>query len=261
MINLEFYNRIKKIIIFLLFNISLIASPLRVGVSDEFNIQLLNFIKKENPDLDFEIIKKESYENLNKLLKNKEIDVNLFQTLDYLKYSNIRSDISLVSIVKTYIEPLGIYSKRHNSIKEIENFSVFAIPSDFPNQKRSLLMLEKLGIIELNHSEEKLITDNIIKNPFQIIIFPIPKQFLGKCIKETDYVILDVKDAYQWGFIPLKDAVYLEEFNPKYVNVVVTREKLKNNKKVRKFAEIMKSSKVRLFILNKYGDNVKIYSE
>lgn len=258
MINLKKSAFIQRISLFCLLSLTLFSAPLKIGVSSKFNIELVKFIMKQDKTLDIELVKYENEKNLNKDLLNKKIDINIFQTLDYLNSYNDLNKSSIESIGSTYIEPMGIYSDKHGSIKNMTAEDIIAIPNDLSNEKRSLIFLEKMGLIELDHRKQITI-DGILSNPFQVKIVGVENSMLPRFLEVADYVILNGGMAFNVGYIPKIDSLFLEDFNKTYINIVAVREKMPENKKVIRFSKLLNSKETKIFILRKYGNNISFF--
>ena len=258
MINLKKSAFIQRISLFCLLSLTLFSAPLKIGVSSDFNVELVKSIMKQDKTLDIELIKYENEKFLNRDLLEKKIDINIFQTLDYLNSYNDLNESTIESIGETYIEPMGIYSDKRSSIKSMVAGDVIAIPNDPSNKKRSLIFLEKMGLIELDHKKQITI-DGILSNPFQIEIASVETSILPRFLEVADYVILNAGMAFDIGYIPKIDSLFLEDFNKKYINIVAVREKMLKNKKVVRFSKLIKSKETKIFILEKYGNNVSFF--
>ncbi len=258
MINLKKSTFIQKISLFLLLSLSLFSASLKVGVSSDFDFELVKFIMEQDQTLDVEVVRYENEKNLNGDLLNKKTDVNIFQTLDYLNSYNELNSSSIISIGETYTEPMGIYSQKYNSIKSMAAGAVIAVPEDPSNKKRALIFLEEMGLIKLDY-EKKITIEGILFNPFEIQIVGVPASVLPRFLEVVDYVILNGRTAFSVGYTPLKDSLFLEGFNKKYINVIASREKMIKNKKIIRFSKLAKSKETKLFILEKYGNNVSFF--
>ena len=258
MINLKKLVLIRKISLFLLLNLSLFSAPLKVGVSSNFNFELVKFIMEQDRTLDIELVRYENNKNLNRDLLNKKIDVNIFQTLDYLNTYNKLNDSSIISIEETYVEPMGIYSETNNSIKSIVAGAVIAVPGDPSNEKRALIFLEKMGLVKLDY-EKNITIKEILSNPFKIEIVGVETSILPRFLEVADYVILNGGTAFSVGYTPQIDSLFLEDFNKKYINIIAAREKMIKNKKIIQFSKLAKSKETKLFILEKFGNNISFF--
>ncbi|MCK5779414.1 MAG: hypothetical protein KAH04_00215 [Psychrilyobacter sp.] len=247
---------ILKISLFLIFSISIYSSPLRIGVTSNFNSETVKFINNLDTTLEIEIIYYNNYEIMNSDLLDKKIDITMFQTLDFLEEYNKKNKTNLLPLVEMYVESMGIYSLKHNSIKGVSHGSTIIIPEDTSNQKRALEFLETMGLIKLNPIRTKTAIRNIISNPFNLEIVAVASNLMTRYLEVADYVVLNGEIATNEGYNPEKDSLALENFYKKYINVLVTREKFIEDREVVKFSELLKSKETKLFILMKYGNNI-----
>ena len=67
----------------------------------------------------------------------------------YLADYNVSAGEDLVPIGSTAIYPLGLYSLKYDSVKDIPAGETVAVPNDASNQARALLVLQSAGLIEL----------------------------------------------------------------------------------------------------------------
>ena len=258
MINLKKSAFMQRISLFFLLSVSLLSAPLKIGVSSDFNAQLVNFIMEQDKTLDIELVKYENDKNLNRDLLDKKIDLNIFQTLDYLNSYNDLNNSSIKSVEGTYAEPMGIYSKKHNTIKSMVAGDVIAVPDDPSNKKRALIFLEKMGIIGLDHGK-KIAIEGILSNPLKIEVVGADTSILPRLLEVADYVILSGGAAFSAGYTPEIDSLFLENFNKKYINIIAAREKMLKNKRIIRFSKLVQSRETKLFILEKYGNNVSFF--
>jgi len=256
MISLKKISFILNISLFLLFTNILLASTIKVGVVSEFDNDLVELVKDQNQDLKIEIIKYKNIKNSNDALVNKKIDINLFQTLDYLTTYNSENDSSLKVVAKEYVEPIGIYSKHYNSIKSIEVGALVVIPRDPSNNSRSLKFLSEIGLLEFPPNKDTVTKNDIVENYFDIEIVEAESSKLPRYLEFADYVVLSGEAAFNTGYIPKYDSLFLETVNPKYTSVVATRKEDVENTNIVKFVKKIKSKETELFILKNYEDNI-----
>ena len=113
-----------------------------------------------------------------------------------------------------------------------------------------------MGLIKLDYNK-KITIDEIISNPFEIKIIGVDNTpTLTKVLNIADYVIFSSDIAFNIGYTPKTDSLFLENFNKKYINIIATREKMLKNKKIIQFSKLIQSKKTQLFILKKYGNNI-----
>lgn len=258
MITLKKSAFIQRISLFCLLSLSLFSAPLKIGVDSDFNVELVNFIMEQDKTLDIELVRYENNKNLNRDLLDEKIDLNIFQTLDYLNSYNDLNDSSIESVGETYTEPIGIYSDKHGTIKSMVAGDIIAVPNDPSNKKRSLIFLEKMGLIKLDHGKQITI-DGILSNPFKIEIVGVDPFMLPRFLEVADYVILSGGAAFSAGYTPKRDSLFLENFSKKYINIIAAREKMVKNKKIVRFSKLAQSNETKVFILEKYGNNVRFF--
>lgn len=120
---------------------------LKVGASPIPHAEILEFIKPElaKEGIDLKIVSYTDYVRPNLDLDTGDIDANFFQHTPYLDSFNKDHKLSLVSIAKVHIEPMGIYSKKITKLDELKNGDTLAIPNDPSNSGRALALLAKVS--------------------------------------------------------------------------------------------------------------------
>ncbi|WP_448005434.1 MetQ/NlpA family ABC transporter substrate-binding protein [Agromyces bauzanensis] len=96
-----------------------------------------------------EIIDFSDYAQPNPATTEGELDLNQFQHIVYLADYNVSAGEDLTPIGSTAIYPLGLYSTKFDSVKDIPAGETVAVPNDASNQARALLVLQSAGLIEL----------------------------------------------------------------------------------------------------------------
>lgn len=96
-----------------------------------------------------EIVDFADYAQPNPALTEGELDLNQFQHIVYLADYNVSAGEDLAPIGSTAIYPLGLYSLKYDSVKDIPAGETVAVPNDASNQARALLVLQSAGLIEL----------------------------------------------------------------------------------------------------------------
>jgi D-methionine transport system substrate-binding protein len=96
-----------------------------------------------------EVVDFADYAQPNPATSEGELDLNQFQHIVYLADYNVSSGEDLTPIGSTAIYPLGLYSTKYESVKDIPKGETVAVPNDASNQARALLVLQSAGLIEL----------------------------------------------------------------------------------------------------------------
>jgi D-methionine transport system substrate-binding protein len=85
----------------------------------------------------------------NEALSKGDIDVNAFQHKPYLDQQIKDRGYKLVPVGNTFVYPIAGYSKKIKSINDLKDGDQIALPNDPTNLGRSLLLLQKVGLIKL----------------------------------------------------------------------------------------------------------------
>jgi D-methionine transport system substrate-binding protein len=118
-----------------------------VGASDPYWETYRKAAEAEG--IDVEILNFDDYNQPNPAVSEGELDLNQFQHIVFLADYNVAADDDLQPIGATAIYPLGLHSKKYDSVEEIPDGAVVAVPNDASNQARALVLLQSAGLIEL----------------------------------------------------------------------------------------------------------------
>ncbi|MGN7860048.1 MetQ/NlpA family ABC transporter substrate-binding protein [Microbacterium sp. 22303] len=224
------------------------GKPVKVGVVGKSDPQWPAFVdaaKKEG--ITVELVDFGSYEQPNPALTEGEIDLNQFQHIVYLAQYNVKSGKDLQPIGSTAIYPLGLYSKKYKSVKEIPAGETVAVPDDASNQARGLLVLQSAGLITLK-SGGSIFSDladvdtaksKVKVTALEAALIPTSLPDVAAAIINNDFV----KDAG----LTFKDAIAQDD--PKdpnalpYVNIFAAPAKEKDNATYKKLVEIFQTDK------------------
>ena len=100
--------------------------------------------------IEIEVVDFADYTQPNPALTEGELDLNQFQHIVYLADYNVSADADLTPVGATAIYPLGLYSTKVDSVKDIQAGDTVAVPDDPSNLARALLVLQSAGLIELD---------------------------------------------------------------------------------------------------------------
>ena len=129
-------------------------------------MKLSQKIAKEKYNLDVKLVTFGDYNIPNRALNDGELQANVFQHIPFLENQVKQFGYKLTYIGKTFLYPMGMFSKKYASIKDIKDDSTVAIPNDPTNQGRALMILQDAGLIKLKDGITwKATTDSITSNP------------------------------------------------------------------------------------------------
>ncbi len=165
------------------------------------------------------------YVTPNLALADGKIDVNIFQHKPYLEHFAKEKGLHLKPIAQVPTSPLGLYSGKLKSLKDIKEGSSIAMPNDATNLSRALTILADLGWIEISKNANPLLvgTRDITKNPKNLKITPLEAAQVPRATQDVDFAVINGNYATNAG-IPMSSALTLEKSNL-YVNWAVVAEK------------------------------------
>lgn len=251
-------QRLKKLILLstVVASLSLISFNLmadttfKVGVAPGKELELAEVAKKvakEKYNLDVELLTMNDTNILNEAVNTGELDANAFQHRPYLDEQNIARGHNLVAVANTFVYPIAAYSKKIKSIEELKEGSTVAIPNDMTNLGRSLLLLQKSGVIKLKEDVGlNPTTLDITENPKNLRFLELDAPQLPRSLddEQVELAVINTIWAAQIGLSPTKDGILIEDKESPYVNIIVTREENKDNPDLQKFIQAYQSEEV-----------------
>lgn len=229
---------------------------LRVGASPVPHAEILEQVKPilAEEGIDLEITIFNDYVQPNVQLSQKQLDANFFQHKPYLDDQNETRGLNLVALNNVHVEPIGAYSNTIKSTDELKEGAKIAIPNDATNGGRALILLDKNGIIKLkdNTNIESKISD-IVENPKNVKIVELDAAMLPRQLSEVDLAVINVNYALEADLNPLEDALFIEDKESPYANVLVAREDNQNDEAVQKLNAALNSDEIKTFIEENYA--------
>ncbi|GAB3509383.1 MetQ/NlpA family ABC transporter substrate-binding protein [Phytohabitans suffuscus] len=234
---------------------------LKVGVSPVPHGEILTYISDNLAaveGLKLEIVEFNDYVQPNVALQDKQLDANYFQHVPYLEEEVASKGYTFTPLKPVHIEPLGVYSKKVESLAEVPDGGVVAIPSDPSNSGRALNLLATNGLITLKDGAGVKATEaDITANPKNLEFKALESAQLPRSLEDTALSVINGNYAIETGLTPAKDALALEkgENNP-YANLLVVRTGEENDPRVLKLEKLLHSPEVKKFIEDKYAGSV-----
>lgn len=229
---------------------------LKIGATPVPHAEILEKIKpllaKENIEL--KVIEFSDYVQPNLALNDKELDANFFQHLPYLEnFTAEHKNVKLVSAGGVHVEPMGVYSKKIKKLADLKAGASIAIPNDPTNGGRSLLLLEKAGIIKLKaNAGVKATVQDIAENPKNIKFQEVEAAQVPRTLDDVDAAVINTNFAMQVNLVPTKDAMFMEDKTSPYVNIVAVRQGDQDKKEIKALIKALNSKEVKDFITEKY---------
>ena len=228
---------------------------LKIGATPVPHAELLAEIKPDLKEqgINLEIVEFNDYVQPNIALNDKELDANFFQHEPYLNdFVKEHKDVKLKNAGGVHIEPMGIYSKKIKDLKELADGATVSIPNDPTNGGRSLLLLQKAGLLKLKDGVNETATvQDIAENPKNLVIQEVEAAQLPRTLEDVDISIINTNFAMNADLNPMKDALFIEDKTSPYVNIIAVRED-ENRDEIKTLVKSLQSDKVKKFIEDKY---------
>ncbi|WP_041580996.1 MetQ/NlpA family ABC transporter substrate-binding protein [Bacillus sp. 1NLA3E] len=229
----------------------------KVGVRGS-ELRTWEYLKEKAKDegIEIEIVNFSSAVDPDQALVAGDIDINAFQHVAYLDLFNKNNKTNIVPIGTTIIAPLGLYSKKYNSLDDIPNGAQIAVPNDPSNWGRALVLLQEAGLLKVvDGFDGNGGVDKIKDNPKKIEIVPVDAATTPRVMEDTAGSIINNGVAVEAG-LSLKDAIIHESKTAKpYINVIAAKKEDKNNPTFKKIVKLYQSEDTAKFIEKTYNGN------
>lgn len=226
------------------------ATPIPAG-------EILKFVKDDlkKEGIELEIVEFNDYVQPNKVLQSKEVDANLFQHTPYMENFGKKNGFEMTAVGKIYLPTLALYSKKIKNINELKNGDTILLPNDPTNLARSLILLDKAGIIKLNNNKNVDATlKDIVSNPKNIKFEELSAEQLPPRLPEVAASIVNSSFALNAGLSYKEDGLVKEDKDSPYANVLATLKGNENDPRIQKLLKVLQSEKVKKYMEEKYKD-------
>lgn len=228
---------------------------LKVGATALPHAEILNVVKPilAKEGIDLQIVEMTDYVTPNIAVAEKELDANFFQHTPYLNKFAAERNLALTYTAAIHIEPMGIYSKKIKTLAELPAGAKVAIPNDPTNGGRALVLLEKAGLIKLKDGVgiNATVTD-IVANDKKLVINELEAPQLPRVLEDVSIAVINTNYALEAKLVPTKDALFIEQKDSPYVNILTIRKGDENRPEIQKLTKALTSEEVRKFINEKY---------
>ena len=201
---------------------------------------------------------------LNQAVAEGSVDANAFQSIGYLQGFNESNSSKLTPIGTTYIEPMGLYSKKVKSLNDLPNGAKIAIPDNPYNTTRALRLLETAGLIKLSadFKEGTGTPSDIVENKKNFEFLLIDDTTSVRVLDDVDLIAIGNTIALEGGLNVLKDALFYEKADESTItsiNVIVVKSGNESNDDYKKLVDLYHDADVQKFISDKFqGTKVEV---
>ncbi|MDV2581488.1 MetQ/NlpA family ABC transporter substrate-binding protein [Alkalibacillus haloalkaliphilus] len=210
----------------------------------------------EEEGVELELIEFADYVRPNMALEDGDVDINAFQTVSYFDEFIEEHDLSLEPIGTTYIAPMAIYSEEHESIEEVPDGGIVALPQEATNMGRALLLLEEAGLIELEEGFNGYgELDKIVENPKELEFEPVVAAQTPRVLPDVDLSVINNGVAREADFQPNDDSIFIEgDTATPYINIIAAREEDTDREILQRISEIVQTEQVEEEIIELYDE-------
>lgn len=231
------------------------AETLSVAATPVPHAELLEFVKPDlaaqGVELDIKVFT--DYVQPNQQVIDGQIDSNFFQHQPYLDSFNKEHGSDLVSVGLVHVEPFGAYSQKIKDVSELKDGALVALPNDPSNGARALLLLQREGLIQLKDPDNILATArDIAENPKKLKFKELEAATLPRILPDVDMALINTNYALEAGLNPTEDALFIEDKESPYANLVATTADKKDDPAIAKLVQALQTDKVRDYILEHY---------
>lgn len=201
---------------------------------------------------------------LNQAVAEGSVDANAFQSIGYLHGFNSSNSSKLTPIGTTYIEPMGLYSKKVKALNDLPNGAKIAIPDSPYNTTRALRLLESAGLIKLpaDFKEGTGTPSDIVENKKNFEFLLIDDTTSVRVLDDADLIAIGNTIALEGGLNVLKDALFYEKADESTItsiNVIVVKSGNESKDDYKKLVDLYHDAEVQKFISDKFqGTKVEV---
>lgn len=249
--------------ILILLSLSLIScgkpkeDALVVGTISGPETQLVEVAKDEafkRFGLRVKIVEFSDYNLPNEALRDGSLDANVYQHMPYLAAAIKFKGYPFEVIGRTFVYPMGVYSQKYKNIKDLPDNATIAIPNDPSNERRSLELIDKSGLIKINSKETDINVLENISNPHNFKFKSMDAAQLPRILPDVDAAIINTSFAIPAGLHPATDALIVESKDSPYANLIVIRKNSTKKKDLKLFRSALQSEAVKEKAKNIFQD-------
>ena len=238
-------------------------TELVVGASNTPHTVILEQAKPllEEKGIDLVIESYTEFVMANQDLDSGDLDANYFQHGPYLEGQMADHGYDFVNAGAIHIEPIGVYSKKYDSLEELPDGAVVLMSNSITDHGRVLAMLEEKGLITLAEGVDKTKAEvkDIVENPKNIEFDANYEPALMPELynqDEGDALLINSNFAIDAGLNPLEDSIAIEDTDSPYANIIAVRKGDENSEEIKALLEVLKSKEIQDFILEEWDNSV-----
>jgi len=201
---------------------------------------------------------------LNESVADGTVDANAFQSIGYLQGFNEANSNKVIPVGTTYIEPMGLYSKKVKSLNDLPNGAKVALPDSPYNTTRALRLLESAGLIKLpsDFKDGTGTPSDIVENKKNLEFLLIDDTTSVRVLDDTDLIAIGNTIALEGGLNVLKDSLFYEKADASTItsiNVIAVKAENADKEEYKKLVDLYHDPEIQKYISEKFaGTKVEV---
>lgn len=226
------------------------------GPHEQIAEQVKKLAKKDGLTVKVKVFS--DYNTPNSALQSGDLDANSYQTLPFLKEQEKNKGYKFKTAFKTISFPMGIYSKKIKSIKDLKKGDTIAVPNDPANETRALQLFQKAGVIKLKKGVGQNATKNTIaSNPKHVKIVELDAAQLPRQLGEVTAAAINGNYAQSNGLSVKNDSLFHEPLSKnQYPNYFVVKTGHQNDKVIKQLEKYYHSKAIKKFAKEEFKGSV-----
>lgn len=233
---------------------------LKIGVTAGPHAEIMDNVKKlaAKDNLNIEVVEFADYVTPNVALYQEELFANSMQHAPYLAATKEKEPkFDLVEVFKTINFPMAVYSKTLKKGEPIPDGAIVGIPNDPSNGGRALLLLADKGLIQVKDINDVTTTvKDITANPHNFVFRELDAAIIPNSLPDLTIAVINGNYAIPAGLNPTADSLLVERADNPYVNIFVTKEKYKDDPRIKQLQKIYQSDANKQFITEHFKGSI-----
>jgi D-methionine transport system substrate-binding protein len=220
------------------------SKKVSIGVADAAQPYWKTFadLAKQKLGVTVKFVNFNDYSQPNPALKEKQLDLNEFQHIQYLANYNVTAHDNLQPIGATAVYPLPLYSLKYDSPSALPDGAKVAIPNDAINEARGLLVLQAAGVLTLKDDGSAFSSTSDIQT-HKVDVVALDASQTATALQSGSVAAAIVNNNYATPAKLTKSNVIFQDDPASssaapYVNIFVARDADKNNSTYLKLAAL-----------------------
>jgi len=235
---------------------------IRLGTMSGPDAQIWEVVRDvaKRKGLDIKIVEFNDYAQPNAALDAGDLDANGFQHQPFLDSQIQARHYRIVNVGLTYVAPMGFYSHKVKSLKDLPEGAKVGIQNDPSNGNRALRLLQANGVLTLKpgagENGRNATPLDIASNPKKLKLVELDSAILPRALDDLAAASINTDYAVKAGLSPTRDAIAVEDLHGPYANLIAVREQDRSKPWVKELVAAYQSQEVRDFLASKFKGSI-----